>query len=208
MLQTIKWKATKREPLTQGELKAKRASGLVPAVLISRGKESVPVFLSGYDLQKRPFGNFRIELSIEGEKETIDCLLKELQLNFSADKIIHADLHELTKGQELDVDVSFELTGDPVGLKKGGILNTGIASVRIRTLPRNIPEKIVVDISGLGLGESVNISDIEFNENHTLIEPTEGTIAYVSEPKMAEDENAEGSDEMSEPEIISEKAED
>lgn len=208
MLKTINWEATKRKPMTKGELKAQRKEGFIPAVISSRGKESVAVFLKEYDLYKRPSGNFRIELKVKGIKEPFDCFLMNLQYNFSADKIVHADLQELTKGQELDVDVTFDLQGEPEGLKMGGILNTGITSVRIRTLPRNIPEKITVDISGLKLGESVNISDIEFSEDHTLIEPLEGTIAYVSEPKQADEGSEEGAGDMPEPEIISDKSDD
>lgn len=203
MLQTVKWKASKREPLTQGEMKQKRKEGFVPAVIVSRGKQSVPVFITGYDLLKRPFGNFRIELNIEGEKKPVDCLLKDLQYNFSSDRVVHADLHELTVGQELDVDVAFELMGEPAALKNGGVLNTAVQSVRIRTLPRNIPEKIEVDISGLKMGGSIHISDIKFAKEHTLLEPTEGVIVYISEPKMMAEPEAEG--EMPEPEIISEK---
>lgn len=205
MLQTIKWEAARRENITQGEMKAKRMAGFVPAVVISRGKESTSVFLNAYDLKKRPFGNFRIELQIEGEKETVDCLLKALQYNHTADSIIHADLQELTKGQELDVEVSFELVGTPVGIKNGGVLNHGISSVMIRTLPRNIPEKIIVDISKLNVGDSLHVSDVKFGGDYTLLEPTEGTIAYISEPRSMESET--GSGEISEPEIIKEKHE-
>ncbi|ADD67266.1 ribosomal 5S rRNA E-loop binding protein Ctc/L25/TL5 [Denitrovibrio acetiphilus DSM 12809] len=207
MIQTIKWDATKRKQMTDGELNDMRRQGFVPAIISIRGEDSVSVFLNAKDIQKRPFGNFRIELKVKGIKEPFDCFLKTLQYNHTSDKVIHADLQALVKGQEIDIDVHFDFVGEPAGLKMGGILNTGHTSVKIRTLPRNIPEKITVDISGLNIGDSIHISDIKFSEEHTLLEPTEGTIAYVSEPRLIEsDEDSSG--EMKEPEIITEKAED
>lgn len=208
MIKTIKWEATKRKPMTQGELSDARKSGLVPAVITERGKDSTPIMMNVLDLEKRPFGNFRVELKVKGIKEPFDCFLKTLQYNHTADKIIHADFQALTVGQEVDIDVSFEIVGEPAGLKMGGILNTGITSVKIRTLPRNIPEKITVDISHLNIGESFNITELEFHERYTLLEPTEGSIAYVSEPRIEEVEAAEPMDSMPEPEIISERSED
>lgn len=206
MIQTIKWEASKRKPMTQGEMKANRKEGLVPAVISLRGEESVSVFLNALDIQKRPFGNFRIELKVKGVKEPYDCFLKSMQYDHFAGKPIHADLQGLIKGQEIDIDVHFELTGEPAGVKQGGILNTDITSVKIRTLPRNIPEKITIDISGLKIGESLHISDVKFSDDHTLLEPLEGAIVHISEPRMVETEASE-SGELPEPEIISEKSE-
>ncbi|PLX67629.1 MAG: 50S ribosomal protein L25 [Denitrovibrio sp.] len=208
MIKTIRWEATKRKPMTQGEMNEARKAGQVPAIVTHRGEDSIPIMMNVMDLEKRPFGNFRVELKIKGIKEPVDCFLKTLQYNHTADKIIHADFQSLTVGQEVDIDVSFEIVGEPEGLKHGGILNTSITSVKIRTLPKNIPEKITVDISHLKIGEAFNITEVEFSEEHTLLEPTEGAIAYVSEPRLEEVEPADGPEEMPEPEIISERSED
>jgi len=205
MIQTITWKATKREKMTDGDLNAQRKAGFTPAIISLRGKDSIAVFLTTMDIIKRPTGNFRLALEIEGEKEPVDCFLKEIQFNWNQD-IIHADLQGLTVGQELDIDVDFELIGEPEGLKMGGMLNTGITSVKIRTLPKNIPGTIQVDISGLKIGESINVTDVEFQKEHTLIDPLDGVIASILAPRSEEEE--EGSGEMVEPEIITEKAED
>ncbi len=55
------------------------------------------------------------------------------------EKIIHADFQGLTVGQELDIDVPFEIVGDAPGVKAGGILNTSVTSCKIRTLPKKHP---------------------------------------------------------------------
>jgi large subunit ribosomal protein L25 len=206
MLETIKWEAIKRKPMTQGEMKAMRAEGFVPAIISRKGEESVSIALKEMDLIKRPFGNFRIELKVKGIGEPFDCFLKSLQHDYAANRIIHADLQGLVVGQELDIDVTLELVGDAPGVKDGGILNTSITTVKIRTLPKNIPNSIPVDISALKIGESINITDLVMKEEHTLVEPLEGSIVSITEPRAEVEEAADT--EMVEPEIITEKAED
>lgn len=207
MIETIKWEGTKRKPMTKGEMKAMRNDGFVPAVISRKGEESVEVFLNAMDIEKRPFGNFRIELKIKGIGEPFDCYLKTLQYSYNRSNVIHADLQGLVVGQELDIDIAVELIGDAPGVKEGGILNTGVNSIRIRTLPKNMPNSIQVDISKLKIGDSINVTDLKLSEDHTLIDPLEGSIVSISEPRtVTEDEEADT--EMAEPEIIKEKSED
>jgi len=211
MAKTINWEGTKRKDMTQGELKNMRKEGQIPAIISSRGKESTAVFLNEMDLAKRPYGNFRISLKIKGIKEPFDCFLKTLQYNHTSDKIIHADLQALTVGQSLDIDVPLHFVGEPAGIKKGGQLNIVVDSLSIRTLPKDMPESVEVDVSGLNIGDYLSIEDLKLNEAHELLYPTEGTVAFVAEPKLVAEEELEPSEdsgELPEPEIISEKADD
>ncbi len=206
MIQNIKWEATKRKPITKGEMNVQRAEGLVPAIINSKGEETLSIFIKHFDLMKRPSGNFRIELKVKGIKEPFDCFLKELQYDYVSGKIIHADFQGLTVGQELDIDVPFEIVGDAPGVKAGGILNTSVTSCKIRTLPKNIPGTIQIDVSGMEIGDSINITDVKFAEEHTLIEPLEGSIVSIIDKRR--EEETEEETEITEPEIITEKAAD
>ncbi|PLX68491.1 MAG: 50S ribosomal protein L25 [Denitrovibrio sp.] len=205
MIQNIKWEATKRKEMTKGELKIQKAAGLVPAIITRRGEDSISIFVNHMDLVKRPSGNFRIELKVKGIGEPFDCFLKELQHDYVANTIIHADFQGLTVGEELDIDVPFELVGTAPGVKAGGILNTSITSCKIRTLPKNIPGTIQIDVSELQIGDSINITDVKFAAEHTLVEPLEGSIVSMIDKRKEEEETEEAS-EIAEPEIITEKA--
>jgi len=206
MIETIKWEATKRKDITKGEMKAMRNDGLVPAIISRKGEESVSIFLNALDIQKRPYGNFRIELKVKGIGEPFDCYLKTLQYDYSSSNVIHADLQGLVVGQELDIDVTLEIVGNAPGVKEGGVLNTSLNTLKIRTLPKNIPNSITVDVSELKIGESINVQDLKLSADHTLIEPLEGSIVSITEPRAAVE--AEDASEITEPEIITEKAED
>jgi len=206
MLETIKWEAEKRKDMTKGEMKTARKSGLVPCNINLKGEDSVQIMMNTLDIEKRPFGNFRIELKVKGIKDPFDCFLKDIQYNYNSD-IIHVDFQGLTVGQEVDIDVAFELIGESVGVKQGGILNTGVSSVKIRTLPRNMPNSIQVDISELKIGDSIGITDVKLSEDHTLLEPTEGVVVSILAPKTEEEAEADlVPGEMAEPEILTEKS--
>jgi len=204
-LESVKWQAFKKEGLTKGQLKAKRREGLVPAVLNKKGQEPLTFFVNSMDIKNKPSGNIKITLEIEDQKEPILCFLKSIDRDYTTNPI-HADFQELTIGQELDVEVHIKLIGEPKGVKsEGGILNVGVTSIKIRTLPKNMPENIEVDISMLKVGDAIDVKDIKLGEDYTLIEPTEGLVASVIVPK--EEAESEMSDEMPEIEIIKEKKE-
>ncbi|WP_022850887.1 50S ribosomal protein L25 [Limisalsivibrio acetivorans] len=204
MIETIKWKAEKRGELTKGQLKNLRDNNIIPAVLSSRGKESTLLTLSRIDVDKRPYGNFRIELDIPGESEPVDCYITNLQYDSMSDFIIHAELQELTKGQKIDLEVPLHVVGEPAGAEQGGILSQSINSVLIRTLPRHMMDKIDIDVSKLEIGDSITIDDLNLSEDYILLDPTEGTIVSVV-PPQAEEDLEPSTDEVQEVEIISER---
>ncbi len=196
MLTNVKWEAIPRGDMTKGELKKKREEGLIPAVVSSRGKESTSLFVKLSDLQRRPYGNFTIELEFNDNREPITCFLKNIQFSHVGYKILHVDFQELTRGQEVDIEIPLQLTGEPVGLDKGGIVNQLIDKVLIRTLPKYLPEKFEMDISHLDVNESVDITELKLPEHITLLEPTEGTVASVTVPRAEPVETEETEEEI------------
>lgn len=207
MLETVKWEATPRGDMTKGELKSSREKGMIPAVISTRGKESTSFFVKFSDLQRRPYGNFIVELLFPERKEPVNCFLKNVQFSHVGYKILHVDFQELTKGQEVDIEIPLQLNGEPVGLDKGGIVNQLIDSVMIRTLPRHLPEKFEMDISHLDVNESIDITELQLPEEILLLDPTEGTVASIIvpkeeplEPETEEEEEEESEDESEESE--------
>jgi len=202
MLESVKWEAIPRENMTKGHLKDNRENGMIPAVVSSRGKESTSLFVKLSDLQRRPYGNFIVDLVFPDKKEPINCFLKNIQFSHVGYKILHVDFQELTKGQEVDIEIPLKLTGEPVGLDTGGIVNQLIDKVMIRTLPRHLPEKFEMDISHLDVNDSIDITELELPEEITLLDPTEGTVASIIVPKEEplEPETEEEEEELEEEE--------
>lgn len=182
MIQTIEWKALPREKGTKSQLNQKRKEGYIPAELYGKGHPNVSVYINKKELLKRPKGLFFINVNIEGQEPKL-CILKDIQYNYLGDEPIHVDLYEVTQGVEIDVEVPVEFVGKPKGLEMGGIFEPHLHSIVIRTTPKNIPEKIYIDVSNLGLGEVLHVRDIPQIEGVRIMTSGDETVAVVSEPE-------------------------
>lgn len=185
MIQTIEWKALPREKSTKSSLNEMRRKGFIPAELYGKGHPNVSVFISKKDLLKRPKGLFFINIALEGQEPKL-CILKDIQYNYLGDEPIHVDLYEVTQGMEIDIEVPVEFVGRPKGIEMGGIFEPHLHSIVIRTTPKNIPEKIHIDVSNLGVGEVLHVRDIPPIEGVRIMTPGDETVAVVSEPEEEE----------------------
>lgn len=184
MVQRIEWKALKREVGKKSEVKAFRKKGYIPVEIYGKGHDNAHAYIYWKDLADRPHGTFLIDLKVEGEEEPRVCILKDIQYNYLGDTPIHVDLYEVTFGVELDVEVPIELVGKPVGLEKGGLLEQHLHTITVRTVPRNIPEKIEVDVSGLDIGDVFYVSEIKAPEGVRIMTSGEEVVAVVIEPEV------------------------
>lgn len=192
MIQTIEWKALKRIKGTKSEIKQKRKEGYLPAELYGKGHPNISVYVNKKDFLKRPKGLFFINVIVEDDENPKLCILKNVQYNYLGDEPIHLDLYEVTQGLEIDVEVPVEFVGKPKGLDLGGIFEPHIHSIVIRTTPKNIPEKIEIDVSNLGLGEVLHVRDIPPMKGVRIMTHPDETVAVLSEPEETSTEEATG----------------
>ncbi len=188
MIQKIEWKAIPRTVGKKSEVKNYRNQGYIPIEVYGKGRQNAHAYIYWKDLVNRPKGMFLIDLKIEGEDEHRVCILKDIQYNYLGDQPIHADLYEVTFGVELDIDVPVVLTGKPKGLEYGGVLEQHLNTLSIRTVPRKIPDKIEVDVSGLGVGDVLFVRDITPPEDVKIIENPDEVVAVVIEPEEVSEE--------------------
>jgi large subunit ribosomal protein L25 len=191
MIQTIEWKALPRKKGTKSEVKQNRMKGLLPAEVYGKGHPNISVYIQKKALLNRPHGNFLINLMIEGDPEPKLCVLKDIQYNYLGDEPIHVDLYEVTSGVEFDIEVPVEFVGKAVGLEKGGIFEAHLHHIIVRTEPKNIPEKIVVDISNLDIGQVLHVRDITPPEGVKIMTPGDEVLAVISEPEEVVEETTE-----------------
>jgi large subunit ribosomal protein L25 len=107
--------------------------------------------------------------------------------------------------QKIRVDVPLVLQGEPVGVKdKGGILEHTLRQLSVECLPINIPEKIVVDVSGLDIGNALHVSDVQVAEGIRILDDGARVVASVSAP-AAEEVVAPTEEAPAEPEVVGKK---
>ena len=109
-------------------------------------------------------------------------------------KITHIDLQEVRLDQPIQTAVVVRLVGDPVGVKEGGVLAQVTNKVNVEALPLEVPQHLEVDVSELGIGDSIRLSEIAAPAGVTFLDdPEEIVLATVTLPTRAEEpEVAEG----------------
>ena len=166
-----------------------RVEGLIPGVLYGSSKKPVAVSVSpkeiGSILKSKTGENTLFDLELDGSRRTV--ILKEFQLEPIKGSLLHADFYEVALDKRLQVNVHVELVGVPVGVKvQGGIVDWVTRELEIESLPRDIPEKITVDISNLEIGKHVRVADITVPDKVKILTELDIVIAHVVAPRAEE----------------------
>lgn len=188
-----------------------RAQGLIPGVLYGAGKPPVSLSVSPKEivsiLRSGAGENTLFDLELAGARRKV--ILKEFQVEPLKDRLLHADFFEVALDKPIQVDVHVELHGVPVGVKtQGGLLDFVTRELEIECLPLDIPQKVVVDVSGLELGRHLRVSDLVVGDKVKVLTGPEVVVAHVVAPKAEVSATAEAEAEAAaataaaEPEVI------
>jgi len=119
------------------------------------------------------------------------AIVKEVQQDYLKGKVLHVDFQTLRDDEEITIDVPVRVVGEAPGVKlDGGVLTLVTHEVQVTCLPKNIPSVVDVDVSSLGLGQSIHASDLKFAEGVTLSDDPHETIVSVIIPRAVEEATA------------------
>ncbi len=181
----------------KSEIKRRRLEGFLPVEIYGKGVDNVHAWMSIKDFTAFPHGEaFLVEAKIGKEKRV--CILKDVQFGWLGDNPIHVDLYDLSNVTEIDVEVPLEFTGKPAGVELGGTFEILMHTLTVRVKPSQMPDRISVDVSGLGLGEALHVRDIEVPSGCMVLDNPEETVAVVVEPETEAVEEEEGAEETAE----------
>jgi len=206
----ITLKAKSRKVLTNAATKQWRRDGYIPSVVYGKEKETVAVSVPNMELLKtvRDEGrNAIISLDVE-DGSKVDVMLHEYQTDPVKGDVIHADFYVVDMSEEMDVTVTLQLEGEPEGAREGGILQQPLFELQVRAKPRDIPEVITVDVSGLEIGDSLSVADLPSSDVYEVLDDAEMAIAVVSAPEAEEEEEESDVDLTVEPELVGSDDED
>ena len=193
MARIVQLKAAKRDRAGKGAARAVRREGLVPGVVYGDKQEPQLVSLGYVDmLQQVQTGRFLstlVALAVDGT--TVRTIPRAVQFDPVRDFIIHADFLRLGAGARITVEVivQFRNHEDSPGIKRGGVLNIVRHEVELNCPADSIPEEIVVDLTGLDIGDSVHISSVSLPEGAVpTITDRDFTIATIASPAGLKEE--------------------
>jgi large subunit ribosomal protein L25 len=180
----------------RGGSKKLRAAGRIPAVVY--GGQSTPLSLevdrkSLEDLIHHSASeNLLVDLAVDKDaKPKRLALVKEVQHYALTGKVLHVDFHEIAETDKVTVLVPVEPTGEAVGVKTGGgVLEHVLFKVKVRSLPKDLPEVIHVDVSNLEVGKSIHIGDIQPPAGVEILGDKHISVLAVAAPITEAEETA------------------
>ena len=196
-----------RHATGKGAARRLRSKGHIPAVLYGGGTGNVSLSINSHDLfqiiSKHSWETTLIELQldVDGEAKKIPTLIKELQTDPVRRTLVHADFLEITMGHAIEVHVPLEVVGESSGVKTGGLLEILVREVTVECLPSKIASHFDVDISAVGIGDTLTIGDLVIGEDYKVLDDLETSILTVSAPRV-EAEPEEEEETLAEPEVI------
>jgi large subunit ribosomal protein L25 len=187
-METLTLEVEPRTGRGKGEARRTRAKGRMPAVFYGGKESSVLLSVDTRDFGRRIAnleGTHLIELrSGDAGIDKRMVLLREVQHHPVTGVPVHADFYEVALDQAIEVKVALHFEGKAAGVTLGGILQPIIRELTVRTLPTNIPDFIAVDVSELGIHDSLHVADLKLPQGvEVALEPGE-TVVSVTPPTV------------------------
>jgi large subunit ribosomal protein L25 len=215
-MKSVSLTAYPRTLTRRSAVKKLRTSGRVPAVIYGRQAKPQTLELTMIDIEnlihRSASENVLVDLSVvDDSRPKRLAMVQEVQHHVLSGKVLHVDLHEVAEDEKVTITVPVEATGEAVGVKtSGGVLEHVLFKVKVRALPKDLPEVLTLDVSNLEIGQAIHIGEIPAPAGVEIIGdkniPVIAVAAPVTEAEEAAAEAAAGTG-LAEVEVIKEKTE-
>jgi large subunit ribosomal protein L25 len=213
MAKQLKIKANLRDSVGNRASRKLGRLGLVPANVYAKGEPNLNLQLDKKEitnlLAHATSEHVLVDLEIVSGEETSNrlALIQEVQHHPLRRDVVHVDFHAVRADEEIHAAVPIEPVGEADGVKNaGGIMEVAIHELEVACLPKDLPDIIRVDVSALGLGQSIHVRDLILPEGVTARANADLTVITVAAPRV-EVEPVAAAAAAAEPEVIKEKKE-
>jgi large subunit ribosomal protein L25 len=194
--------ANRRTETGKGHCKRLRKQGIVPGVLYGPGEDPTPIEVERIQMQELLHAGAQTSLVtlLLGRERKRDrkTIVRDLQYNPIHGELTHVDFQHISLTQTIHVEIPVSVVGIPDGVRNAdGILDHTMYNLELRCLPMEIPDHVEVDVTDLGLGQSIHVSDLLEQEGLSVVLPKK--VVVVEEEEVEE--------ELAEPEVIGEEGE-
>jgi large subunit ribosomal protein L25 len=192
-MKSVALKAYPRAQVQRAEVTKLRRAGRVPATIYGRQAKPQNLEVNSKEfadlLHHSVSENLLVDLSVENDARSKRlALVQEIQHHPLDGKVLHVDFHEVAEDEKVTVQVPVETTGEAVGVKTGGgTLEHILHKLKIRCLPKDLPEQIVLDVTALEIGKSIHLGEIKAPEGVEIIGDKHITVVAVAAPRAEEE---------------------
>jgi len=192
-MKSVPLKAYPRTQTRRGEVKKLRDTGRVPAVIYGRQAKPQNLEISAKEIgdliHHSASENMLVDLSVENDARAKRlALVQEVQHHPLDGKVLHVDFHEVAENEKVIVQVPVETVGEAAGVKTGGgVLEHVLFKLKVRCLPKDLPEQIVIDVSHLELGKAVHLGEVKAPAGVEIIGDKHIPVVSVALPRAEEE---------------------
>src|SRR5690242_15905395 len=192
-MKSVPLKAFPRTQIRRGEVRKLRASGRVPATIYGRQAKPQNLEINAKEIgdliHHSASENLLVDLSVENDARAKRlALVQEIQHHPVDGKVLHVDFHEVAENEKVTVQVPVETTGEAAGVKSGGgVLEHVLFKLKVRCLPKDLPEQIVLDVSHLEIGKAIHLGDIKPPAGVEIIGDKHISVVAVAAPRAEEE---------------------
>ncbi|MDR2797692.1 MAG: 50S ribosomal protein L25 [Treponema sp.] len=185
--------ARNRAATGSGAARRIRRAGRIPGVLYGRSGQARAIDLDAQEFVKsiKNISESTI-VTVEIEGTSYNAFVKDTQRNIQDGNVLHVDFYEVESGVMLRAKVSVHIQGNPVGVREGGTLESPLHEIEVECLPKDLPQRIEVDVSELKINQSIHVRDLALGEGVRIISGADQVVALV---KFAKAEGVVASEE-------------
>jgi len=182
----IRIKAEPRAEKGTGAVRRLRRTGMIPGSVMKMkkgGTELIKLPEHGFMMAMRGRTGKQVLVTLDMDGREVPALLREMQNDVLKGTPIHVDFSEVSLTERVRITVPINLVGEAQGVKiGGGVLEQTLRSVDIEVLPTDIPEKFDVDVSALGLDQTMFVRDLKLGDKYVMLTRGEVPVAVVKAP--------------------------
>jgi large subunit ribosomal protein L25 len=178
-MKTIEIKGTERKDLGKTATIALRKEDNVPCVMYG-GKEVVHFYASTPTFKPLVYSPnvYIVKLSV-GKKE-FKAIMKELQFHPVSDRLLHIDFIEIADDREVEMNIPINVFGNSEGVKKGGKLSLAKRYLKVKALPKNLPDVLDVNVDKLDVGQTIKVGDLKYEGITLLNQDREPVVSILA----------------------------
>lgn len=216
-MKSVALNAFPRSQTRHGGVKKLRSSGRVPAVIYGRQAKPQNLEVSAKEIgdliHRSVSENLLVDLAVKDDARPKRlAMLQQIQHHPLNGVILHVDFHEVAENEKVTILVPLETVGEAAGVKSGeGVLEHILFKIKVRALPKDLPEQIVVDVTSLELGKAIHLGEIKVPAGVEVLGDKSIPVISVAVPRTEAEEVATTEAEAAaagDVEMIKEKKED
>jgi large subunit ribosomal protein L25 len=198
MAKTATLKAEERKRTGSGLLKQMRKEGWVPSVVYGGGAENLNVKIKARAFREllaaSASDSFLVNLELDSGKSQL-AFVQDIQHDSLSSAIVHADFLAVSETTEITAHLPVILSGEPAGVRSGGVLEQQLHGLDVSCLPKDLPETLQADVSEMEIGDSLQVKDLNLPDGVSAGLGEDVVIAIVAMTRVAKSEGVDGEEE-------------